>query len=397
MNPVLISLNNEKIELKFSFDALNRITQSNVKIQIFNTHQYTVESKVCRQIFEQFWTYLETGKYPKICSDSYLEFQELSDEFGTMGDYLSSDEIKQSINFENILNKIQITKQNNETAERLISQNLDNCITNYPKMLQTLRITTLYNIFSHPQRILDDQDKAYHYIIEVGFNQDPNFFILLNTLDAIQFNNYENLRDAAVNREKHLDFCPKNISYFTFFLEQKINKLEKQPNIGKDVFNIDSNFAAKRLLLKMFKNYQDYPSSYFNCGLSDNNPFKWRLIINGVANTILAGALFPAELIFPDNYPLLHPIFKFKCPIWHPNIDEKTGEICPFTEKNYSKEQWWNPTITVEVIILDIILLLQKPNQESILNIQAYNEFINDKEKYNTTLKRCVRRSIEYL
>ena len=66
-------------------------------------------------------------------------------------------------------------------------------------------------------------------------------------------------------------------------------------------------------------------------------------------------------------------------------------------EKNYSKEQWWNPTITVEVIILDIILLLQKPNQESILNIQAYNEFINDKEKYNTTLKRCVRRSIEYL
>lgn len=167
----------------------------------------------------------------------------------------------------------------------------------------------------------------------------------------------------------------------------------------------DSKAAATRLLMKMYKGYQEDPSPYFNCGLIDNNPFHWRLIINGVEGTILSGGLFPAEITFPDDFPLSPPKMKFKCPMWHPNIDEKTGDVCisilhkpdmEFNDQELLSERW-NPTHTVESIVISVISMLQDPNPESPLNIPANREFMNDREKYNQNVKRYVRRSIEYL
>lgn len=164
--------------------------------------------------------------------------------------------------------------------------------------------------------------------------------------------------------------------------------------------------AATRLLMKMYKGYQEEPSPYFNCGLIDNNPFHWRLIINGVEGTILSGGLFPAEMKFPDNFPLDPPVMNFKCPMWHPNIDEKSGLVCisilhkaGVDETNPQEKacERWNPTHTVESIVISVISMLQDPNPESPLNIPANREFMHDKEKYKQTVKRYVRRSIEYL
>ncbi|KAK8884718.1 ubiquitin-conjugating enzyme E2 G1 [Tritrichomonas musculus] len=164
--------------------------------------------------------------------------------------------------------------------------------------------------------------------------------------------------------------------------------------------------AATRILMKMYKGYQEDPSPYFNCGLIDNNPFHWRLIINGVEGTILSGGLFPAELTFKDDFPLSPPKMVFKCPMWHPNIDSKTGDVCISILHNpgvdelnpqESASERWNPTHTVESIVLSVLSMLQSPNPESPLNIPANREFMNDPEKYKQNVRRHVRRSIEYL
>lgn len=399
MNPIRISLNDETFQLGCSFNILNRITESDIKNTIFNTHEYIVQSRVGRPIFEQFWKYLETGLYPKIDSDNYLEFLELSDEFGAMGDYFSKQSIDH-LNLQNLFVKIQTASRKNPQLEKIISQNLDECIATYSSQLKIINITVLYNIFSHPSRILNNHDKAYFFIIDTALKQDSNFFILLGTLDATKFTNIEYLRDAAFNQDKHLQFCPQNVNHYISILENKIKEFENPGDQKKQIFDYDQINSSKKILLLLYKSYQDDPSPYFNCGLNNGNLFEWTLIVNGVENTLLSGGLFPAALIFPDNYLISWPTFKFKCPMWHPNIDPETGEICPFTSNtNYdpSVPFRWNPTETPESIVIHVILILQEPNPESILNDQAYNEFINDRENYNRKLRSCVRKSIEYI
>ena len=164
--------------------------------------------------------------------------------------------------------------------------------------------------------------------------------------------------------------------------------------------------VASRRLIKMYKEYEANPSPYFNCGFVNNDPFHWRVIINGVEGTDFAGGYFPAELTFPNDYPFNPPKMHFKCPMWHPNIDKDTGEVCIsilhkpgvdlFNEQESPGERW-NPIHTVESIIISVLSMLQSPNPESPLNIPANREFMNDPEAYKDHVRQCTRKSVEYL
>lgn len=164
--------------------------------------------------------------------------------------------------------------------------------------------------------------------------------------------------------------------------------------------------AASKVLLKMYKETQQDPSPYFNCGLIENDPFRWRLIINGIDGTLYSGGLFPAELDFPDDFPLSPPKMHFQCPMWHPNIDKDSGEVCisilhkpgvdEFNEQESASERW-NPIHTVESIVISVLSVLQSPNPESPLNVQANREYMHDIKKYNNNVIKTVRHSIDYL
>ena len=94
---------------------------------------------------------------------------------------------------------------------------------------------------------------------------------------------------------------------------------------------------------------------------------------------------------------------KFLCPMFHPNIGED-GTVCISIlhkpgkdEYGYEKEsERWLPVHTVESIVISVISMLSDPNPESPLNVKANRVFINDKEKYKSTVRRCVRKSIDY-
>lgn len=157
-----------------------------------------------------------------------LQYQKLSHEFGVLKDYLSSEQFNQFTNFVNIFNLFQNSDEDKEFAEKMISLNLDKCITDFPMQLKNAGNRSLHNIFNHSERILLNHDNAYRFIIGSAMELDQNLFSLLNTLDATKFKDNEILHDSFVLIEEHLGFYPKNVNHFVSLFEQKINDLEIQ-------------------------------------------------------------------------------------------------------------------------------------------------------------------------
>ena len=73
-----------------------------------------------------------------------------------------------------------------------------------------------------------------------------------------------------------------------------------------------------------------------------------------------------------------------KTKVFHPNI--KNEEIC----LDIIKEDRWSPALTVEKILLSISSLLDDPNPDDPLDVEAANLFKNNLSEY----KRKVRNNI---
>ncbi|OHT01578.1 Ubiquitin-conjugating enzyme E2 15 [Tritrichomonas foetus] len=156
----------------------------------------------------------------------------------------------------------------------------------------------------------------------------------------------------------------------------------------------DRRAAAKRLQ-NMLKEEQEKSSAYYNCGLIDNDLFHWRVMIIGQPGTLYADGFFPAELTFPDDFPMSPPKMKFTCPMWHPNIG-KDGTVCisilhPPGNDEYDYEkasERWLPIHTLESIIISVISMLEDPNPESPLNIEANRDYLQNRAEYNRKVRR---------
>lgn len=221
-------INKEFIPFHFDRATLFKIGKEDVFNQIIGVnHYYKIKSDVRTETFNNFLIYLKGGPMPTIEESNYLEYMQLSNEFDFMKDKLESDEFRHFLNLSNLINLVINTKENRPTIERLISLQLDECITNLPNELQNIEINTLFNIFNHPDRVLNDHDKAYRFIIHLGETKDQNYYALLNLLDASKFNEEENLRDSFLKRKERFGLCPVNIEHIITTFDQKIADFEQ--------------------------------------------------------------------------------------------------------------------------------------------------------------------------
>jgi ubiquitin-conjugating enzyme E2 G1 len=158
------------------------------------------------------------------------------------------------------------------------------------------------------------------------------------------------------------------------------------------------------MLLRMFQKLQEEPSTYFSCGLVGDNAFKWRCTIIGPANSPFEGGMFPTELTFPETFPNDPPEMRFRSPMWHPNIDRKTGQVCISIlhkpgddphEYELAAERWL-PVHTVETIVVSVISMLLDPNCESPLNVEAAREFRTSPKEYNRKVRRLAQEAVAY-
>lgn len=164
-----------------------------------------------------------------------------------------------------------------------------------------------------------------------------------------------------------------------------------------------SEKTAKALLNKQLIMLSKNPIDGFSVGINNDNIFSWVGTLIGPRDTLYEGGLFNVEILFPKDFPLNPPKFKFNSKIFHPNI-YKDGTVCisilhPPGEDEYGYEDAsdrWRPVHTIETIIISIISLLSSPNIDSPANIDAgklYRENINE---YKKKVRRCVRDSLEF-
>lgn len=240
MNFINFILKDAIIQFPMNRKVFQKIPESKDDIynSLFNHHKYYVKSKVHLENFQSFLKYWEDGTFPKIENENIMEFYQLYIEFGFLDEYFTSPKFKKPLfNLSYLIDSEKNGSSLRADIEKEIAQNLDDYIDNFSNDLQKVSITSLYNIFGHPNRNLKNQDKAYQFVTKASENQNKNFFILLDTFDLHKFNDAEIKRDFLFNRKDHFGFIPQNTESFIISifeenktLKSKINECLSQNN-----------------------------------------------------------------------------------------------------------------------------------------------------------------------
>tara|TARA_B100000902_G_scaffold394813_1_gene451969 strand:- start:1571 stop:2020 length:450 start_codon:yes stop_codon:yes gene_type:complete len=129
-------------------------------------------------------------------------------------------------------------------------------------------------------------------------------------------------------------------------------------------------------------NIKELESLGINIECSDNNIYKWYVIMKGPDKSPYEDGIFKLSIDFPDNYPFSPPLINFITRIYHCNINN-SGGIC----LDILKEQW-SPALTINKIILSIISLLNDPNPDDPLVPEIAEIYLNNRDKYIENAKR---------
>ncbi|KAG9307205.1 hypothetical protein G9A89_017033 [Geosiphon pyriformis] len=163
--------------------------------------------------------------------------------------------------------------------------------------------------------------------------------------------------------------------------------------------------SAANILLKQFKELSSHPVPGFTVALhDDSNVFEWDVGIIGAPGTVYEGGYFKAALKFPHDYPFNPPTFKFYNDFFHPNV-YTDGRLCisilhPPGDDPTSGEsaaERWNPTQSVESILVSIVSLLVDPNCSSPANVDAGVLYRKDRESYNAIVLSQVDASKKHI
>eukprot|EP00917_Polyrhabdina_sp_WS-2016_P000241 GHVP01000473.1.p1 GENE.GHVP01000473.1~~GHVP01000473.1.p1 ORF type:complete len:136 (+),score=21.97 GHVP01000473.1:34-441(+) len=84
---------------------------------------------------------------------------------------------------------------------------------------------------------------------------------------------------------------------------------------------------------------------------------NWKGCIISQDDSPYKGKQFILDRKFSWYYPFRAPEVIFETPIWHPNVDSRTGELC----RKYIPGKW-NPMYTIRVLLLEILSLLSEPD-----------------------------------
>ena len=120
---------------------------------------------------------------------------------------------------------------------------------------------------------------------------------------------------------------------------------------------------------------------------NEDNPTALTFDIHGPSDSIYETGTWRIVVEFPKEYPYKSPSVGFVTPIYHPNIDFKSGSICLDVLNTE-----WTPIYNVAHIYETFIpQLLQYPNAEDPLNEDAAAVYLDDIDKFNQAVLECIR------
>ena len=116
----------------------------------------------------------------------------------------------------------------------------------------------------------------------------------------------------------------------------------------------------------------------------DLNFQTWSIVVYGQPETPYEGRKFMVAMDFPVEYPMKPPRVKFLTRIYHPNISVE-GDVCIDILK-----QNWTPAFGIEKIMLCLLCILDEPNGNDPLNIEAGRLFVENRAIFNTKAKSYI-------
>eukprot|EP00891_Asterochloris_glomerata_P002173 jgi/Astpho2/2173/Aster-03165 len=109
--------------------------------------------------------------------------------------------------------------------------------------------------------------------------------------------------------------------------------------------------------------------------------FSWLGTVKGPAGTAYEGHTYKLSLKFPHDYPFKAPTVKFETLCWHPNVEDGTGTIClDILKARQIAAETWSAAYSVRTVLLSIQSLLEEPNNDSPLNVDAAKMWSNQPE-----------------
>lgn len=94
--------------------------------------------------------------------------------------------------------------------------------------------------------------------------------------------------------------------------------------------------------------------------------FSWTALVSGPHDTPFEAARWELAITVPPGYPHAPPAVAFVTPLYHPNVDLRTGEICLDVLKSSWVASW-----TLEAVCRAVGVLLGSPQADSPLNLEA--------------------------
>lgn len=156
--------------------------------------------------------------------------------------------------------------------------------------------------------------------------------------------------------------------------------------------------SLKRLYSEL-KDIRKEPNNLYSVGPCENNFYKWEIILFGPPNTIFENAIIEAYIEFSNDYPNKAPEFRFTSPMFHPNV-YPDGKVCisilheGVDETNYEKlSERWNPSQSVNSIIISIISMIISPNLDSPANVDASKLWKNNYDEYSQIIYKMIATS----
>jgi len=153
--------------------------------------------------------------------------------------------------------------------------------------------------------------------------------------------------------------------------------------------------AIKRLQTE-YSQYMKDINVHYSIKPDNKNFLKWNILLFGPNETIFEGGIFKCQITFTREYPNKPPEFKFIDNILHPNI-YKDGKVCMSIlhegEDLYGYEhisERWNPSHSVNSILMSLISLLTEPNFESPANVDASRLWQDDYNEYKKIIYKQI-------
>ncbi|OHS98474.1 Ubiquitin-conjugating enzyme E2 E1 [Tritrichomonas foetus] len=135
----------------------------------------------------------------------------------------------------------------------------------------------------------------------------------------------------------------------------------------------------QRRIAKEIKDFQTKPPAGITARpIKDDDIFTWKGTIQGPEGTVYENGIFHVKISLPPDYPYKAPFLCFDPPVYHPNVDQKTGQAClEILDKG------WAPTVMLTKVLIQVRDLLANPAPAHAVDNSIGEEFVNNRAEFD--------------